>query len=102
MLGAMLPPSAPCTRGISCCFPRAIKTPLADKHARCCKSTLPSGRLGTTEECTDARAVCCADASIWLVQFIKAMRNQEGDLVRNAHLIGFFRRICKCAPVCLA
>ncbi len=75
---------------------------LADKHARCCKSTLPSGRLGTTEECTDARAVCCADASIWLVQFIKAMRNQEGDLVRNAHLIGFFRRICKCAPVYLA
>jgi XPG N-terminal domain len=40
-----------------------------------------------------------ADASIWLVQFIKAMRNQEGDLVRNAHLRGFFSRICKCGMV---
>jgi len=36
-----------------------------------------------------------ADASIWVNQFIKAMRNQEGEMVRNAHLQGFFRRICR-------
>lgn len=30
-----------------------------------------------------------------MVQFIKAMRDEKGDMVQNAHLIGFFRRICK-------
>ncbi|KAH9314682.1 hypothetical protein KI387_023309, partial [Taxus chinensis] len=30
-----------------------------------------------------------------MVQFIKAMRDDKGEMVRNAHLIGFFRRICK-------
>jgi hypothetical protein len=30
-----------------------------------------------------------------LVQFIKAMRDEEGKMVRNAHLIGTFRRIAK-------
>lgn len=35
------------------------------------------------------------DASIWMVQFIKAMRDDRGEMVRNAHLLGFFRRICK-------
>ena len=35
------------------------------------------------------------DASIWLNQFLKAMRDGEGNLLRNAHLLGFFRRICK-------
>jgi len=35
------------------------------------------------------------DASIWLVQFMKAMRDDKGEMVRNAHLLGFFRRICK-------
>ncbi|CAH03000.1 ssDNA endodeoxyribonuclease RAD2 [Kluyveromyces lactis] len=35
------------------------------------------------------------DASIWIYQFLKAMRNKEGDALRNAHIIGFFRRICK-------
>ncbi|PON52042.1 XPG/Rad2 endonuclease [Trema orientale] len=35
------------------------------------------------------------DASIWMVQFMKAMRDEKGDMVRNAHLLGFFRRICK-------
>ncbi|CAA6669033.1 unnamed protein product [Spirodela intermedia] len=33
--------------------------------------------------------------SIWLVQFIKAMRDEKGEMVRNAHILGFFRRICK-------
>lgn len=36
-----------------------------------------------------------ADASIWIIQFMKAMRDENGDMVRNAHLLGFFRRICK-------
>jgi len=30
-----------------------------------------------------------------MVQFIKAMRDEKGEMVRNAHLLGFFRRICK-------
>lgn len=30
-----------------------------------------------------------------MVQFIKAMRDDKGEIVRNAHLLGFFRRICK-------
>ena len=30
-----------------------------------------------------------------MVQFMKAMRDEKGDMVRNAHLLGFFRRICK-------
>jgi DNA excision repair protein ERCC-5 len=36
-----------------------------------------------------------ADASIWLNQFVKAMRDDQGELIRNAHLLGFFRRICR-------
>ena len=35
------------------------------------------------------------DASIWLHQFLRGMRDQEGQAIGNAHLIGFFRRICK-------
>jgi len=35
------------------------------------------------------------DASIWLNQFLKAMRDSEGNMLRNAHLLGFFKRICK-------
>lgn len=35
------------------------------------------------------------DASIWLFQFMKAMRDDKGDMMRNAHLLGFFRRICR-------
>jgi DNA excision repair protein ERCC-5 len=35
------------------------------------------------------------DTSIWLVQFSKAMRDDSGNLVEGAHLVGFFRRICK-------
>lgn len=26
---------------------------------------------------------------------MKAMRDERGEMVRNAHLVGFFRRICK-------
>lgn len=35
------------------------------------------------------------DASGWIFRFIKAMRDEKGELIPNAHLIGFFRRICK-------
>eukprot|EP00878_Enallax_costatus_P044410 GHUV01053010.1.p1 GENE.GHUV01053010.1~~GHUV01053010.1.p1 ORF type:complete len:111 (-),score=33.50 GHUV01053010.1:237-569(-) len=36
-----------------------------------------------------------ADASIWLFQFMRAMRNDQGEMIKNAHLLGFFRRICR-------
>ena len=35
------------------------------------------------------------DASIWLHQFQKAMRDSSGEMIERAHLIGFLRRICK-------
>ena len=38
-----------------------------------------------------------ADASIWLHQFLKAMRDEKGEVLKNAHLLGFFRRICRYA-----
>lgn len=30
-----------------------------------------------------------------MIQFMKAMRDERGEMVRNAHILGFFRRICK-------
>lgn len=35
------------------------------------------------------------DASIWIYQFLKAVRDKEGEALRNSHVVGFFRRICK-------
>ena len=35
------------------------------------------------------------DASIWIYQFLKAVRDKEGNALRNAHIVGFFRRVCK-------
>ncbi|KAF1981690.1 PIN domain-like protein [Aulographum hederae CBS 113979] len=35
------------------------------------------------------------DASIWIYQFLKAVRDSEGNALRNSHVVGFFRRICK-------
>ncbi|KAJ3320627.1 DNA repair protein rad2 [Boothiomyces sp. JEL0866] len=35
------------------------------------------------------------DASIWLYQFLKAMRDTDGNPIRGAHIVGFLRRICK-------
>ena len=35
------------------------------------------------------------DASIWLFQFMRAMRDERGEMLPNAHLHGFFRRICR-------
>eukprot|EP00736_Rhodelphis_marinus_P012070 Rmarinus@m.1541 len=39
--------------------------------------------------------VLAVDISIWLTQFLAAMRDAEGLMVRNAHILGMFRRICK-------
>ena len=36
------------------------------------------------------------DASIWLFHFTKAMRDPAtGEMLPNAHILGFFRRLCK-------
>eukprot|EP00890_Picochlorum_soloecismus_P003628 jgi/Picsp_1/4266/NSC_01775-R1_protein len=35
------------------------------------------------------------DASGWIFRFIKAMRDERGEILPNAHTIGFLRRICK-------
>ncbi|CAG8604844.1 26194_t:CDS:10, partial [Gigaspora rosea] len=32
---------------------------------------------------------------VWLYQFLKAIRDEEGNALENAHILGFFRRICK-------
>ncbi|XP_031261538.1 DNA repair protein UVH3 isoform X1 [Pistacia vera] len=53
----------------------------------------PVGRRVSVETLAGKRLAI--DASIWMVQFMKAMRDEKGEMVRNAHLIGFFRRICK-------
>mmetsp|Transcript_9239 Transcript_9239/g.56168 ORF Transcript_9239/g.56168 Transcript_9239/m.56168 type:complete len:317 (-) Transcript_9239:6098-7048(-) len=53
----------------------------------------PSGRRLNVELLTGK--VLAVDASIWISQFIKAMRDDRGDMMKNAHLLGFFRRICK-------
>ena len=35
------------------------------------------------------------DASIWMHQFLNAMRDKQGNLLNGAHIQGFFRRILK-------
>ncbi|KAJ2505535.1 DNA repair protein rad2, partial [Coemansia sp. RSA 2052] len=35
------------------------------------------------------------DASIWLYQLLKAMKDDEGNPLEDAHILGFYRRICK-------
>lgn len=39
--------------------------------------------------------VLAVDLSIWLTQFVKAMRDAEGAKMRNAHLLGVLRRCLK-------
>lgn len=39
--------------------------------------------------------ILAVDASIWLTQFVKAMRDAEGAKLRNAHLLGVLRRCLK-------
>ncbi|XP_027349553.1 DNA repair protein UVH3 [Abrus precatorius] len=53
----------------------------------------PVGRRVSVETLTGK--TLAVDASIWMVQFVKAMRDEKGEMVQNAHLLGFFRRICK-------
>lgn len=44
---------------------------------------------------TLAQKRLAVDASIWIYQFLKAVRDKEGIALRNSHVVGFFRRICK-------
>ncbi|WCJ20931.1 DNA repair protein UVH3 [Euphorbia peplus] len=53
----------------------------------------PVGRRVSVETLSGKKLAI--DASIWMVQFMKAMRDEKGEMIRNAHLLGFFRRICK-------
>lgn len=54
----------------------------------------PVGRRVSVE--TLAGKKLAIDASIWMVQFMKAMRDDKsGDMIKNAHILGFFRRILK-------
>lgn len=42
-----------------------------------------------------SRKRLAVDASIWIYQFLKAVRDGEGNSLPFSHIIGFFRRICK-------
>ncbi|CAI5959451.1 unnamed protein product [Closterium sp. NIES-65] len=53
----------------------------------------PVGRRVSVEAL--ANKTVAVDASIWLVQFLKAMRDDRGELLPGAHLLGFLRRVCK-------
>jgi len=48
-----------------------------------------------TQLATLNRKRLAVDASIWIYQFLKAVRDKEGNALRNSHVVGFFRRICK-------
>ncbi|EGC37623.1 hypothetical protein DICPUDRAFT_30018, partial [Dictyostelium purpureum] len=39
--------------------------------------------------------ILAIDASIWIHTFVRALKNEKGDPIPNAHLLGFFKRICK-------
>jgi len=53
----------------------------------------PTGRATDCESLRGKRVA--VDASIWLVQFIKAMRDDRGEMIPDAHVRGFFRRTCR-------
>lgn len=42
-----------------------------------------------------SRKKLAIDASIWIYQFLKAVRDKEGNSLSLSHIVGFFRRICK-------
>ncbi|CAD7928556.1 unnamed protein product [Amoebophrya sp. A120] len=51
---------------------------------------------GTTCDLKSLRHQTVAvDASIWMFHFVKAIRDQEGNMVDGAHILGFFRRIVR-------
>ena len=55
---------------------------------------MPIGRRISIE--TLEGKILAVDASIWLTQFLSAMRDPDSGKVQPAaHLIGFFRRLCK-------
>jgi DNA excision repair protein ERCC-5 len=55
------------------------------------KLLAPCGRRVAIESL--AYKALAIDASIWLTQFVKAMRDDEGKMIANAHIIGTFRRV---------
>lgn len=42
-----------------------------------------------------SRKKLAIDASIWIYQFLKAVRDKDGNSLSSSHIVGFFRRICK-------
>ena len=57
--------------------------------------TVVSPTARPTQLATLNRKRLAVDASIWIYQFLKAVRDKEGNALRNSHVVGFFRRICK-------
>jgi DNA excision repair protein ERCC-5 len=53
----------------------------------------PVGRRVSIE--TLERKTLAVDVSIWLVKFIKTMRDEEGKVAKNAHIIGTLRRVVR-------
>ena len=53
----------------------------------------PCGRRTSVDAL--ARKRLAVDASIWLIQFVKAMRDEKGEMIANAPLLGLFRRLVK-------
>ncbi|QLL30256.1 hypothetical protein HG536_0A00730 [Torulaspora globosa] len=53
----------------------------------------PTAKPVRLESLQDRRMA--VDASIWIYQFLKAVRDQEGNALKHSHIVGFFRRICK-------
>lgn len=42
-----------------------------------------------------ADKIIAIDASIWIYQFANALRDANGEPLKAAHIVGFFKRICK-------
>ncbi len=57
------------------------------------KLLAPCGRRIHVE--TLENTTLAVDVSIWMTQFVKAMRDDEGRPIQNAHVIGMLRRVAK-------